>query len=103
MNDFDKRKLILDQLKWLAVYMGIAFVIAILLPFPVDWIVAIPIFILLSWCRRKLFYKKSDMHFKDKPITANLKGIKGFFKLIFRNPPGTSDDGYRRVKYLHRS
>jgi hypothetical protein len=44
MNAFDKRKLVVDQLKWLAVYLGIAFVIAILLPFPIDWLVAIPIF-----------------------------------------------------------
>lgn len=48
MNNFDKRKLVLDQLKWLAVYMGIAFVIAILLPFPVDWLVAIPVFYSLT-------------------------------------------------------
>ena len=80
MNDFDMRKLVLDQLKWLAVYMGIAFIIAILLPFPIDWLVAIPVFLLLSLYRRKLFFRKINMHFKDRPTTANLKGIKEFFK-----------------------
>jgi hypothetical protein len=100
MNDFDKRKLVLDQLKWLAVYMGIAFLIAILLPFPIDWFVAIPVFLLISLYRRKLFFKKLNMHFKDKPTSANLKGIKEFFKLISHNPISQSDDSYRRVKYF---
>ena len=31
MDAFDKRKLVLDQLRWLAVYIGSAFVISILL------------------------------------------------------------------------
>jgi hypothetical protein len=100
MNDFDKRKLILDQLKWLAVYMGIAFVIAILLPFPVDWIVAISVFLLLSSYRRKLLIKKLDAHHKDKFATTNLKVIKEFFRFIFHNPLTQSDDNYRRVKYF---
>jgi hypothetical protein len=100
MNDFDKRKLILDQLKWLAVYMGIAFVIAILLPFPVDWIVALSVFLLLSSYRRKLLIKKLDTHHKDKFATTNLKGIKEFFRFIFHNPLTHSGDSYRRVKYF---
>ena len=69
MNAFDKRKLVLDQLKWLAVYLGIAFVIAILLPFPIDWLVAIPIFLLISLYRRKILFRKINMHFKDKTTT----------------------------------
>lgn len=100
MNDFDKRKLILDQLKWLAVYMGIAFVIAILLPFPVDWIVAISVFLLLSSYRRRLLIKRLDTHQKDKFATTNLKVIKDFFRFIFHNPLTQSDDSYRRVKYF---
>jgi hypothetical protein len=99
MNAFDKRKLVLDQLKWLAVYLGIAFVIAILLPFPIDWLVAIPIFLLINLYRRKIFFRKLNMHFKDKPATANLKGIIEFFKLISHNPFSHSDDGYRRIRY----
>jgi hypothetical protein len=100
MNAFDKRKLVLDQLKWLAVYMGIAFVITILLPFPVDWIVAISVFLLLSSYRRKLLIKKLDTHHRDKFATTNLKGIKEFFRFISHNPLGTSDYAYRRVKYF---
>ena len=100
MNVFDKRKLVLDQLKWLAVYMGIAFVIAILLPFPIDWLVAIPVFLLISLYRRKLFFRKINMHFKDRTTTNNPKGIREFFKLIFHNPITQSDEGYRRVKYF---
>jgi hypothetical protein len=76
MNDFDKRKLILDQLKWLAVYMGIVFVIVILLPFPVDWIVAISLFVLLTSYRRKLLFKKLNTRYEDESATTNLKGIR---------------------------
>ena len=99
MNAFDKRKLVLDQLKWLAVYLGIAFVIAILLPFPIDWLVAIPIFLLINLYRRKILFRKLNMHFKDKPATVNLKGIREFFKLISHNPFSPSDDRYRRIRY----
>ena len=76
MNNFDKRKLVLDQLRWLAVYMGIAFVIAILLPFPVDWLVALPVFLLINLYRRKLLFRKLNMHSNDKFTTANLKGFR---------------------------
>ena len=100
MNDFDKKKLVLDQLKWLAVYMGIAFVIAILLPFPVDWLVALPVYLLINLYRRKLFFRKLNMHSKDKFTTANLKGIREFFKLISHNPISQSDDSFRHVKYF---
>lgn len=100
MNTFDKRKLVLDQLKWLAIYLGIAFVIAILLPFPIDWLVAIPIFILINLYRRMLFFRKLNIQFKDKPTIANLKGIREFFKLVSRNPLSQSDDSYRHVKYF---
>jgi hypothetical protein len=100
MNDFDKRKLILDQLKWLAVYMGIVFVIVILLPFPVDWIVAISLFVLLTSYRRKLLFKKLNTRYEDESATTNLKGIKEFFRSISHNPLGTSDHDYRRVKYF---
>jgi hypothetical protein len=99
MNAFDKRKLVLDQLKWLAVYMGIVFVIAILLPFPIDWLVVIPVFLLINLYRRKIFFMELNMHFKDKPTTANLKGIREFFKLVSHNPLSQSDS-YRRVKYF---
>lgn len=100
MTAFDKRKLVLDQLKWLAVYMGIAFVIAILLPFPIDWLVTIPVFLLITLYRRKLFFRKLNMHFKEKSTSANLKGFREFFKLVSHNPLSQSDDSYRRVKYF---
>ena len=74
--------------------MGIAFVIAILLPFPIDWLVAIPIFLLINLYRRKIFFRKLNMHFKDEPTTANLKGIREFFKLVSHNPLSQSDDHY---------
>jgi hypothetical protein len=80
--------------------MGVAFDIAILLPFPIDWLVTILVFLLISLCRRKLFPKNRNMQFKDKPASANLKGIRKFFKLVSHNPLSQSYDDYRRIKYF---
>ena len=68
--------------------------------FPIDWLLAIPIFLLISLYRRKLFFKKLNIHFKDRPTTTNLKGIREFFKLASHNSLSQSHDGYRRVKYF---
>jgi hypothetical protein len=99
MNSFDNRKLVLDQLKWLAVYMGSAFVISILFPFPIDWFVAIPIFILISMYRRKLFLMKLGIKDKDKPININLTVIKNFFKSIPPNTLSSTTNSSGQVKY----
>ena len=58
MDEINKRWLILDQLKWMAIYLGIAFAIMILLPFPIDLAVALSVFLLLSLYRRMLLLRK---------------------------------------------
>jgi len=69
-------ELVLNQLKWLAVYMGSAFVISILFSFPIDWFVAIPVFLLISLCRRGLFLKKLGIKDRGKPINISFTVIK---------------------------
>ncbi|MGH9965634.1 MAG: hypothetical protein ACRD5E_12510 [Nitrososphaeraceae archaeon] len=99
MNAFDKRKLVLNQLKWLAVYMGSAFVISILFPFPIDWFVAIPVFLLISLCRRRLFLKKLEIKDRGKPININFTVIKDFFKSIPANSLSSTTYSSGQVKY----
>ena len=99
MDAFDKRKLVLDQLRWLAVYMGSAFVISILLPFPIDWFVAIPVFLLISLYRRKLFLKKLGIKDKGMRININLTVVKNFFKSLSLNTLGSTTSSSGQVKY----
>ena len=40
MDGHNKKQLFLDQLKWMAIYLGISIVIMILLPFPIDLAIA---------------------------------------------------------------
>lgn len=99
MNAFDKRKLVLNQLKWLAVYIGSAFVISILFPFPIDWFVAIPVFLLISLCRRGLFLKKLGIKDRGKPINISFTVIKNFFKPISANSLSSTTYSSGQVKY----
>lgn len=48
MDDFNKKPLILYQFNRITIYFGIAFAIMILLRFPIDFAVALPIFLLGS-------------------------------------------------------
>ncbi|MGH9982858.1 MAG: zinc ribbon domain-containing protein [Nitrososphaeraceae archaeon] len=99
MNAFDKGKLVLNQLKWLAVYIGSAFVISILFPFPIDWFVAIPVFLLISLCRRGLFLKKLGIKDRGKPINISFTVIKNFFKPISANSLSSTTYSSGQVKY----
>lgn len=99
MNAFDKGKLVLNQLKWLAVYIGSAFVISILFPFPIDWFVAIPVFLLISLCRRGLFLKKLGIKDRGKPINISFTVIKNFFKSISANSLSSTTYSSGQVKY----
>jgi hypothetical protein len=60
-----------------------------LLPFPIDFAVAIPVFLMISLYRRKLLLRKFGVNYKSSNgINSNIKGIKGikdFFKSIFPN------------------
>lgn len=99
MDSFNKKDLVLYQLKWLAIYLGCAFVISFLLPFPIDWAVAIPVFLLISLFRRKLLLKKLGVDRKSNAIDNNLKGVGDFFKSISSNAFDSTNYGSGHVKY----
>jgi hypothetical protein len=96
MDDFNKKELILYQLKWMAIYLGSAFVIMILLPFPIDWAIAIPLFLMISLYRRRLLLRKLGVNYKS---SNGIKGIKDFFKSISPNASDSTNYGYRHIKY----
>lgn len=87
----------------MAIYFGTAFVIMILLPFPIDLAIAIPVFLLISLFRRKLLSRKLDVYYKgSNSINNNTKGIKGikdFFKSISSNASDSTLYGYRHMKF----
>lgn len=97
----NKKDFVLYQLKWIAIYMGSALAIMILLPFPIDLAVAIPVFLVISLYRRKLVLRKLGIKQTNSDDEyGNFKGIKDFFKSIsFSQPDSEAVSGHRRVKY----
>ena len=99
MDGFNKKQLFLDQLKWMAIYLGITFVIMILLPFPVDLGIALTAFLLLSMYRRKLLLRKLGIESSSKGSSIDTKNIKNFFKSIsFKDSHSTNYD-HAQIKY----
>jgi hypothetical protein len=102
MDGFNKKDFVFYQLKWMAIYIGCAFAIMILLPFPIDLAVAIPVFLVISLYRRKLLLRKLGIKQmgSNNGDNSNFKSIKNFFKSI---SSGQSDSealyGNRRIKY----
>ncbi len=102
MDEINKRWLILDQLKWMAIYLGIAFAIMILLPFPIDLAVALSVFLLLSLYRRMLLLRKLGIVHERSSETTNipgLKNIKDFFKSLSLKASHSVDHGPVHIKY----
>ena len=58
MRDFDRKQLVLYQLKWTAIYFTVAFIIMLFLPFPADLALALIAFLIIGWYRRYLFLRK---------------------------------------------
>ena len=67
MKDFDRKQLVLNQLKWTAIYLAVAFIITLLLPFPADLALALVAFLVLGWYRRYLLLKKIRHEKSYKP------------------------------------
>ena len=61
MKDSNYKQLALNELKWLTIYLAVAFVIMLFLPFPVDLAVALLAFLALSWYKRNLLLRKLGM------------------------------------------
>jgi hypothetical protein len=99
MDGFNKRDLVLYQLKWMAIYFGSAFVVMILLPFPIDWAVAIPVFLLISLFRRRLLLRKLGVSYKKDFVNSDFKSIKNFFKSISSSTADSTLYGHQRIKY----
>ena len=102
MEDLNKKQLAIYQLKWAAIYMAITVIIMLFLPFPVDFIVALFAFLLLSWYRRNQLFRKLDVDHKRNSIgsSTDFMSIKDFFRSISSSKvsPSTEND-YGPVNY----
>jgi hypothetical protein len=90
MSDFfskTNRELFLYQLKWLAVFIAIGFIIIYFFEFPLDLIMLIVAFIVINIYKTRVMLKKLGIlnH-------SNVKDIKGFIKSLFRSPSSSMDE-----------
>ena len=100
MDSHNNKQLLLDQLKWMAIYLGITSVIMILLPSPIDFAIALTAFLLLSMYRRKLLLRKLGIEFtSNKNSSIDIKNIKNFFKSISFKASHSTEYGQVQVKY----
>jgi hypothetical protein len=100
MGDFDYKRLALNQLKWTSIYLALAFVIMLFLPFPADLLVALLAFLALSWYTRNLLLRKLGMENASNNDTGfEFKRIKEFYRSIFSNFSHSTDYGQSQIKY----
>jgi len=84
----------------MTIYLAVAFVIMLFLPFPVDLVVALLAFLALSWYKRNLLIRKLGMENpRSRDIGFEFKKIKEFYKSIFSNVSHSIDYGQRQVRY----
>ena len=97
MKDLDKKQLILNELKWTAIYFVAASVIIVLLPFPADLVLALMAFLVMGWYRRYLLSRKLGLKNPGSTITGfEFKKIRELFK---SNISVSNDDSQIKVKY----
>ena len=97
MKDLDKKQMILNELKWMAIFFVAASVIIIFLPFPADLVLALMTFLLLSWYRRYQLSRKLGIKNPTSTIAGfEFKKIKELFK---SNISVSNDDSQSKVKY----
>ena len=97
MKDFDRKQLGLLQLKWTAIYLAVAFIIMLFLPFPADLALALVAFLVLGWYRRYLLLRKLGMKNPTSTVTGfEFKKIKELYKSNISN---SVDDGQSKVRY----
>jgi hypothetical protein len=92
------RELFLHQIKWLIVFMTTGFFIIWLFTFPIDVVLLIVLFVLMSVYNRRIMLKKLGLL-----DTSDVKGVKGFFKSFFQLPTSTSMYGGNsnsQIKYF---
>ena len=102
MENLNKKQLATYQLEWAAIYMAVTVVIMLFLPFPIDFIVALFAFLVLSWYRRDQLFRKLDIDPRRNSIGSGteFRGIKDFFRSTSssKGSPSTEND-YGPVKY----
>jgi predicted RNA-binding Zn-ribbon protein involved in translation (DUF1610 family) len=97
MKDLDKKQLILNELKWMAIYLGTASVIIILLPSPADLVLTLMVFLVLGWYRRFLLLRKLGVKNPKRTATGfEFKKIKELYK---SNISDSIDHDQRQVRY----
>jgi hypothetical protein len=100
MKDFDYKQIVLNQLKWTSIYLALAFVIMLFLPFPADLLVVLLAFLALSWYRRNLLLRKLGMeNARNNNTGFEFKRIKEFYRSIFSNFSHSTDYGQSQIKY----
>ena len=97
MKDFDRKQLVLDQLKWTAIYLAIAFIIVLFLPFPADLALALIAFLVIGWYRRLLLSRKLGIKDPTSTVTGfEFKRIKELYK---SNISDSIDHDQSHVRY----
>jgi predicted RNA-binding Zn-ribbon protein involved in translation (DUF1610 family) len=97
MKDFDKKQLALDQLKWMAIYLAVTFIIMLFLPFPADLALVLIAFMVLGWYRRFLFLRKAGLKNPTSAFTGfEFKKIKELYKSSIND---SIDGSQSKVKY----
>jgi hypothetical protein len=97
MKDFDGKQLALNQLKWTVIYIPVAFIIMLLLPFPVDLALAFVAILGLGWYRRYLLLRKLGM--KNSPSTITGFEFKKIKELYKSNISNSTEYAQSQVKY----
>ena len=84
------KQFLLNQLKWMGVYIAIGVGIALVLPFPISLAGALGAFLLLNYIRARRMLKR-----------AGMKNMKEFFKSLSASSSSSSTTygGYSPIKY----
>jgi hypothetical protein len=80
------KQFLLSQLKWMGIYVGIGFVISLVLPFPISLVGALGAFLFLNFIRTRRILKRSGID------------MKGLFR-SFSSASSSSMYGYSPLKY----
>lgn len=97
MNNFfskTNRELFLYQLKWLAVFIGIGFIIIYLFEFPLDLIMLISAFIIINIYKTRVMLKKLGLS-----NDSNVKDIRSFIRSLFRSSSSSTYYGGTPIRY----
>jgi hypothetical protein len=86
----DTKHFIMYQLKWIGIYMGIGLVLAVLLPFPISFISAVAVFIVMSYYRRRKILRKYG---------DDSKGVKSIFGRLSSLASSEREQYYTPLKY----